>query len=130
MIVVDASVIIAMLVDDTDLGGAVRIRLHGDVRSSAPDLINLETLSGLRRLERCALISSDQRRTAVARLSQLDIERELTAPMIRRIDQLRDNVTPYDAAYVALAEALGCPLLTADRRLANAHGPRCDFELI
>lgn len=51
-------------------------------------------------------------------------------PFIKRIAELAANVTPYDAAYVALAESLGCPLLTADRRLASAPGPRCDFEVI
>jgi predicted nucleic acid-binding protein len=130
MIVVDASVIVALLVDDTDVGEAVRIRLQGDVQTSAPDLINLETLSGLRKLERAALISSNQRSNAVARLQQLGIEREPTTPMIQRIEQLRDNVTSYDAAYVALAEVLDCPLLTTDRRLARAPGPRCDFEVL
>jgi predicted nucleic acid-binding protein len=130
MIVVDASVIVALLVDNTDVGEAVRIRLQGDVQTSAPDLINLETLSGLRKLERAALISSNQRSNAVARLQQLGIGREPTTPMIQRIEQLRDSVTPYDAAYVALAEALDCPLLTTDRRLARAPGPRCDFEVL
>ncbi len=47
-----------------------------------------------------------------------------------RAYELRANVTPYDAAYVALAEALECPLLTGDRRLASAPGPRCEFQLV
>lgn len=49
---------------------------------------------------------------------------------MRRAFELRANVTPYDAGYVALAEALDCPLWTADRRLAEAPGPRCSVELL
>jgi predicted nucleic acid-binding protein len=50
--------------------------------------------------------------------------------MLPRIWELRDNVTPYDAAYVALAEALDAPLLTADARFAAAPGPRCEFRVL
>ncbi len=53
-----------------------------------------------------------------------------TAPLLPRIWELRDNTTSYDACYVALAEALGCALATADQRLANAPGPRCNFVLL
>lgn len=52
-----------------------------------------------------------------------------TAPPLRRASDLRDTVTGYDACYVALAEALGCALLTADARLAGAAGARCEIEL-
>ena len=51
-------------------------------------------------------------------------------PLIARCWELRHNVTAYDASYVALAEALGVPLLTADARLANAPGIRCEVELL
>lgn len=51
-------------------------------------------------------------------------------PLIGRIWELRDDLTPYDAAYVALAEALEAPLLTADRRLARAAGAGCEVELL
>jgi predicted nucleic acid-binding protein len=53
-----------------------------------------------------------------------------TAALLRRVWELRDNVTAYDACYVALAEALRCPLVTADRRLAKAPGTRCEFDLV
>jgi predicted nucleic acid-binding protein len=53
-----------------------------------------------------------------------------TGPLLRRVWELRDNVTPYDACYVALAEALDCPLLTADVRLSNAPGARCSIEVM
>ena len=51
-------------------------------------------------------------------------------PLLRRMWELRAGVSAYDAAYVAAAEALGCPLVTADRRLAVATGPRCSFVVI
>jgi len=53
-----------------------------------------------------------------------------TAPLLRRGWELHDNVTAYDSCYVALAEALGCPLVTADQRLARAPGTRCRFEVV
>jgi predicted nucleic acid-binding protein len=62
-------------------------------------------------------------------LRALPIERVPHTALLERAWALRHNLTPYDAAYVALAEALGAPLLTADRRLARASGPRCAVEL-
>lgn len=53
-----------------------------------------------------------------------------TAPLLRRGWEVRDNVSAYDSCYIALAEALDCPLATADRRLANAPGTRCQFEVV
>lgn len=67
---------------------------------------------------------------AVDDLLDLELDIHHTAPLLRRAWELRDNVTAYDACYVSLAEALGCPLLTADARLSRASGPTCDIELI
>lgn len=53
-----------------------------------------------------------------------------TAPLLRRTWALRNDITAYDGCYVVLAEALGCPLLTADVRVANAPGARCAIEVI
>ena len=64
------------------------------------------------------------------RLQRFASTRHAHRPLLPRCWELRDNVTPYDAAYVALAEALGVPLLTADARLANAPGIRCEVELL
>jgi predicted nucleic acid-binding protein len=63
-------------------------------------------------------------------LSSFRIERYAHGSLLARIWELRDNVTPYDAAYVALAELLDTTLLTADARLASAPGPRCRIELL
>ena len=67
---------------------------------------------------------------AVDDLGQLDLDRYPTLPFMQRAYQLRANVTAYDSAYVALAETLGCELLTADRRLASATGPRCAIRVL
>ncbi len=67
---------------------------------------------------------------AVEDLASLPIERYPHLALLQRVWELRHNVTPYDAAYVALAEALGAVLVTADGRLARAAGPRCSIELL
>jgi len=72
----------------------------------------------------------ERARQAFADLADLPIVRVPHADMLPRIWELRDNVTPYDAAYVALAEALNAPLLTADARFAAAPGPRCEFRVL
>ena len=63
-------------------------------------------------------------------LGDLPIDRQPTFAFHERIDELADNVTPYDAAYVVLAEAFDLALLTIDARLARASGPRCEFILV
>ena len=74
---------------------------------------------------------SDRRfAAAVDDLGQLDLDRYPALPFMRRAYQLRANVTAYDSAYVVLAETLGCELLTADRRLASATGPRCTIRVL
>jgi predicted nucleic acid-binding protein len=68
--------------------------------------------------------------TALHHLAGFAVRRMALAPLLQRIWQLRDNVTAYDAAYVALAERLDATLVTSDSKLTAADGPRCRFELI
>ena len=75
-------------------------------------------------------LSAAQARRAVDDLLDIPLVVYPTTPLLRRAWSLRNNLTPYDACYVALAEALGCALLTADARLANAPGSRCSIELV
>jgi predicted nucleic acid-binding protein len=75
-------------------------------------------------------LSARRFRTAIGDLGDLPIARHPTLPLMNRAYELRSNVTPYDAAYVALAEALRCELVTADARLAAAPGLRCDTRLV
>ena len=129
MIVVDASVLAVALADDGSDGDHVRDRLR-EQGLAAPELIDLEVTSVLRR--RAHAGSLDQRRAALALrdLRDLPLHRAPHLPFLPRCWELRDNLTPYDAAYVALAEVLEVVLLTADRRLAGAPGLRCSVELL
>jgi predicted nucleic acid-binding protein len=72
----------------------------------------------------------DERRAAMALadLADLDLERVRHRPLLVRIWELHPNITAYDAAYVALAETIEATLVTADRRLSQATGPRCQIE--
>ena len=97
---------------------------------AAPDLVDVETVAVLRKRWLSADLSARRFATAVDDLADLDVDRFPTLPFIRRAWELRANVTAYDAAYVALAETLDCELLTADRRLHQAHGPRCRMRLL
>lgn len=127
MLVVDASVMITALADDGPDGDTARLRLRGE-RLAAPELIDLEVSSVLRRQALAGLV--DDRRAAMALhdLGAIPLERARHAALLGRCWQLRANLTIYDAAYVALAEALGADLLTADVRLSRAPGPRCRIE--
>jgi predicted nucleic acid-binding protein len=127
LIVVDASVVAPALADDGQSGDRARARLRGE-RLYAPELLDLEVTSVLRRVLSAGGL--DERRASIALrdLFDLDLRRVGHRPLIARVWELRETVTPYDAAYVALAELLGSVLVTADRRLAGAPGPRCSIE--
>jgi predicted nucleic acid-binding protein len=129
LIVSDASVIAPALGDDGADGDRARARLAGE-QIAVPALVDLEVTSVLRR----AVLSGgmDDRRAAqaLADLVALPLRRAWHTPLLPRVWELRANLTPYDAAYVALAEALKSPLITADARLARAAGPRCEIELL
>lgn len=130
MIVVDASVLANALADDGMDGRRARTELRqaGDV--SAPDLVDVETVAVLRKRWLAKTLTAHRVATAVNDLQALDVQRFPALPFMRRAYELRSNVTPYDAVYVALAEALGCELLTSDTRLANAAGPRCAIRVL
>lgn len=98
--------------------------------SSAPAIIDVEVVAAWRRLAGARRL--DEQRLALARadVRALPIERVPHGPLLERVWQLRGNLTPYDATYVALAEMLDAPLVTADAKLAGAPGPRCAIEVI
>lgn len=129
MIVVDASVLANVVGDDGPDGHRARGELrNGDV--TGPDLIDVETVSVLRKWWLAGTLSEVRFAAAVEDLEQLPLARVPTLGLMRRAYELRANVTAYDASYVALAEVLGCELLTADRRLARAPGTRCPIRLV
>lgn len=129
MIVVDASVTATALGDDNADGDRARARLAGELLV-APELVDVEVLSVWRRQTQRGLMAPKRAQRAGTDLTNLAIRRVAHRPLLPRCWQLRDTVTAYDAVYVALAEALDVPLLTADARLARASGPRCAFEVL
>lgn len=130
MIVVDASVLANAIGDDTPEGVRVREALREGAPLAAPDLVDVETVSVLRRRYLDGTISEARFSTAIDDLALLEVDRYPTLRFMRRAFELRSNVTPYDAVYVALAEALNCELITSDGRLAKAPGPRCRFRVL
>jgi predicted nucleic acid-binding protein len=128
VIVVDASVLAPALADDSAAGRRARRRLRGE-RLAAPELIDLEVQSVLRAAVRAGRIDEPRALDAWRALGSLPLTRARHRPLLARAWELRDNLSSYDASYVALAEALDCALLTADGRLAQAPGPRCRIEL-
>ena len=129
MIVVDASIVASALGDDGSDGERARGRLAGE-RLFAPQLIDLEVTSVWRRAARAGRLGGRRARQALTDLTELPLARAPHQPFMSRIWELHDNLTPYDAAYVALAETLEAPLLTADGPLAQAPGVRCEIELL
>ena len=129
MLVIDASVLVVALVDDGEDGMTARERLRGQALV-APELIDLEILSVLRRHVTAGLIAAHRGEEAVVDLLDLPLRRASHRHLVRRCWELRHNLTTYGASYVALAEALDTTLLTADSRLAGAPGLRCQIELI
>ena len=97
---------------------------------AAPDLIEVETVSVLRKRWLRGTLPEQRFSTAVAHLQQLGFERVPTLRLVSRAFELRANVSAYDACYVALAERLDCELITADGRLAGATGPLCPIRVL
>jgi predicted nucleic acid-binding protein len=129
VLVVDASALVVALADDGPDGDLVRRRLRGE-SLAAPELVDLEVVSVLRK--QLAIGALDDRRAGLALtdLADLPLRRAPHLPLLARCWELRDNFTVYDAAYVALAEVLDAPLVTADSRLGRAPGTTCQIEVL
>jgi predicted nucleic acid-binding protein len=130
VIVVDASVLANVVGDDGTDGRQARreLRTAGDL--AAPDLVDVETVSVLRKRWLAGSITDARFAAAIDDLADLDLDRYPALRFMRRAWDLRANVTPYDATYVALAEVLGCELWTADQRLAKPPGPGCAIRVV
>ncbi|MBX3126832.1 MAG: type II toxin-antitoxin system VapC family toxin [Polyangiaceae bacterium] len=130
MIVLDASAIVELLLG-TVPGRAVAARIEDPaVGLHVPHLLDLEVVQVLRRYLREGEIEAASASNALAELRSLDLERHAHEPLLDRIWALRANLTAYDAAYLALAEALDATLLTCDARLARAPGARRRVEVV
>ena len=130
MIVIDASVLANVIGDDGHDGHKARREYRTADTIAAPDLVDVETVAVLRKRWIAGAISDERFLAAIGDLEELDLDRYPTLPFMRRAYQLRANLTAYDSAYVALAEALDCELLTADERLAKAPGPQCSIRVL
>ena len=126
-LVVDASVLVAALVDSGPEGKWAESVVAEEPLAS-PELALAETSNILRRLERGGQITRLEATAAHGDLLGLDMEMFPFVPFAERVWALRENLTCYDAWYVAVAEALACPLVTLDRKLSRASGPRCDIS--
>ena len=124
MIVVDASVVVAGLLVSGPAGDAARDALRSQ-EAHAPHLLDVEATSAIRRWVRSGRLTVAEGRASLRDLRDLAIARHAHEPLLDRTLDLRDAASTYDAVYVALAELLGVPLLTADARLARAPGIRC-----
>jgi predicted nucleic acid-binding protein len=127
--VVDASVLAPSLIDSWPDGDEARARLRG-CELHAPEVVDLEIASMLRKAIAAGKLDDAGALQALGWLADIPLERHSHVSLLSRIWELRDNVTPYDAAYIALAERLGSTLLTVDARLARAPGTRCAIEVL
>lgn len=129
VVVVDASVLAPVVADSGRDGQRFRHRLRGET-IVGPDLLRIEVTSVLRRHANIGRLTSEQADDAISDLLAFPIMVFPTAPFLRRVWELRPNLTAYDGCYVALAEAVDSALLTADHRLAHAAGLRCRVEAL
>lgn len=129
MIVVDTSILIDALVDPGPRGDAVARRLVGQPLA-APELIYVEAVDAIRGLVVKGVLTRPVGDRAIRELATFPLRRYSYAGLLPRIWGLRDDLSAYDAAYVALAERLGCALLTGDQLFCQTPGLRCPIELL
>jgi predicted nucleic acid-binding protein len=118
------------LVDDGPDGDLARERMRGDADVHAPHLIDLEVASTFRKGVQRGDIDASRAMQALVDLADSRIRRYPHTSFLPRVWELRENLTVYDAAYVALAETLDAVLVTADQRIAGAAGVRCACEVL
>lgn len=130
MIVVDASAAVAALVDAGGVGALARHAIGTAGSLHAPHLLDVEVAAALRLLVIRDLVPAREATEALADLPGLGVQYYPHQPLLARSWSLRENLTAYDACYVALAELLGADLLTGDGRLARAPGRSCAVRVL
>ncbi len=130
LVVVDASVFAAFYAADDPRQPLTTDRLSAGDALFTPAHMDAEVLSALRGMARGNPTLNAATPAAVKHLASFPIRRMPLPPLLERMWELRGHITPYDAAYVALAERLGCVLATCDTKLAAVGGTRCRFEVI
>jgi predicted nucleic acid-binding protein len=128
--VVDASVLVPALIDLTQVGLRARDALARCGPLQAPDLIDVECMSALRGLSRAHPLTEERCQEFLERLREARINRLPSRPLVGRAWHFRHNASAYDAVYIATAELLDEPLVTADRGLAHAAQAACTVEFI
>ncbi len=126
MLVIDASALVAILGERDQDGRWATAAVAGE-RLAAPHIVLAETSNSLRRLERRGYLSGGEANRAHRELAESSVSLFEFGPFAERIWELRNNLSSYDAWYVAIAEALDCPLVTLDLRMSRSPGPTCTF---
>jgi predicted nucleic acid-binding protein len=129
VIVVDASVLANALTDDGPVGIRGRAELGSDPHWAAPEHLVVEVCAAIRGRWLGRKISDQRAVAALEAMTAAAIDLVATTPLLPRMWELRDDLTGYDSAYVALAETYGCALVTADERLTRAPDLRCEIRL-
>jgi len=129
MIVVDASALLEALLRTPAARAVEKWLFDAEQTLHAPHLLDVEVAQVIRRYAANGEIDNDRGRAALADLADFPLHRYPHDFLLPRVWDLRNNLTAYDAVYVALAEALDAPLLTRDRRLAAAAGHHARIEL-
>ena len=127
MIVLDTSALVEFLVGSDPVAERVRA-LAANERLAAPHAVDLECASTLRGLVQGRKLPADEGERALQLLARMGIRRYGHRPLLTRIWQLRHNMWPYDAAYVALAESLGAELVTLDAKMEKIPGIMCTIR--
>ncbi|MFF5625732.1 type II toxin-antitoxin system VapC family toxin [Microbacterium sp. NPDC012755] len=130
MIVVDASAVVDVIIDGTAHGAAVRTAMSLDADWVMPAHGPSEAASALRGLWLARRSSDGDFRAQLTQLARFEMRLLPIAPLLPRIGELAANATVYDAAYLALAEELGVPLLTTDRKFAGVPGVRAEVQVV
>ena len=130
MIVLDASAVVEWLLQLPRARQVAERLADLDEPLHAPHLIDVEVAQVVRRLTSNGVVRAGRGAHALADLADLDLERHPHDVLLPRVWRLRDNLTAYDATYVALAEALDAPLVTLDARLATAPGHEARIDVV
>jgi predicted nucleic acid-binding protein len=130
LIVPDASAAVELVLRTPRAERIAARALRPAERLQAPHFIDIEVAQAMRRLVQAKEITATRADVAVSDFEKLVIERHEHRPLLRRVWDLRTSLSAYDAAYVALAEALAAPMLTCDAELARAHGHNAKIEFV
>lgn len=130
MIVLDASVMLEILLHTPTGTGVLRRLVAKPADLHAPEVLDIEVAQVLRRYALAKSVTAARGEQALRLLAEFPLTRHAHRTLLGRVWQLRANITAYDAAYVALAEALGATLLTCDQKLTKAPGHQATIELV